>query len=74
MERREDTEREKRELVGVISSDSIVQAYVKERDTLCTMLAKSEKISAISSSALPQQAAAMLNGAVVTTEQTDLGT
>ena len=46
------------------SSDSIIQAYVKERDTLRTMLARSEK-----SSALPQAAA--LNG-VVTTGQTDL--
>ena len=50
------------------SSDSIIQAYVKERDTLRTMLARSEKFSA--TSALPQ--ATMLNGAVVTTEQTDL--
>ena len=50
------------------SSDSIIQAYVKERDTLRTMLTRSEKISAIS--ALPQ--AATLNGAVVTTEQSDL--
>lgn len=50
------------------SSDSIIQAYVKERDTLRTMLARSEKFSA--TSALPQ--AATLNGAVVTTEQTDL--
>ena len=49
------------------SSDSIIQAYVKERDTLRTMLARSEKIS---SSALPQTAT--LNGAVLTTEQTDL--
>ena len=47
------------------SSDSIIQAYVKERDTLRTMLARSEKTSA-----LPQTAT--LNGAVVTTEQTDL--
>lgn len=51
------------------SSDSIIQAYVKERDTLRTMLARSEKFSA--TSALPQ--AATLNGTVVvTTEQTDL--
>lgn len=47
------------------SSDSIIQAYVKERDTLRAMLARSEKTST-----LPQ--AATLNGAVVTTEQTDL--
>ena len=47
------------------SSDSIIQAYVKERDTLRTMLARSEKTSA-----LPQ--AATLNGAVVTAGQTDL--
>jgi nucleoprotein TPR len=49
------------------SSDSIIQAYVKERDTLRTMLARSEKTSA-----LPQ--AATLNGTVtvVTTGQTDL--
>ena len=47
------------------SSDSIIQAYVKERDTLRTMLARSEKTST-----LPQ--AATLNGAVVTTAQTDL--
>jgi nucleoprotein TPR len=47
------------------SSDSIIQAYVKERDTLRTMLARSEK-----NSALPQ--AATLNGAVVTTGPTDL--
>ena len=50
------------------SSDSIIQAYVKERDTLRTMLARKEKFSA--TSALPQ--VATLNGAVVATEPTDL--
>ena len=53
------------------SSDSIIQAYVKERDTLRTMLARSEKTSA-----LPQAAtlngSAVTNVAVVTTGQTDL--
>ena len=47
------------------SSDSIIQAYVKERDTLRTMLARSEKNS-------PLSQAVMLNGAGVTTGQTDL--
>ena len=47
------------------STDGVIQAYVKERDTLRIMLARSEKPSA-----LPQAAA--LNGAVVTSEQTDL--
>lgn len=47
------------------SSDSIIQAYVKERDTLRTMLVRSEKASAI-----PQ--AAILNGEVATTGQGDL--
>lgn len=53
------------------SSDSIIQAYVKERDTLRIMLARSEKTSA-----LPQAAtlngSAVTNVAVVTTGQTDL--
>jgi len=47
------------------SSDSIIQAYVKERDTLRTMLARSEKTSG-----LPQ--AATLNGVIATTGQSDL--
>ena len=46
------------------SNDSVIQAYVKEWDTLRTMLARSEKFLA-----LPQAPA--LNG-VVTTGQTDL--